>query len=149
MWHIFYISWNWSLSTLLKGAWTSRDINVNTQKLKSFGTLTAPLNRNQWLQNFACSLLVTRFHFSALLEIHFFILIFFCSTLIFVSHHQTAGQSHCVQITSGTSFRNVSKVQFWGMMITSQNCLREEISRLNFVNAYYYAVQNLPSFCCF
>jgi hypothetical protein len=50
---------------------------LKIRRQKTFRTLAAPQNKNQCLQNFACSLLVTGVNFSVLLEIQIFILMFF------------------------------------------------------------------------
>jgi hypothetical protein len=52
-------------------------LKIEDRKIETFGTLAAPQNKNQSLQNFACSLLVTRVKFFMLLEFQFLIFMFF------------------------------------------------------------------------
>jgi hypothetical protein len=43
-------------------------------------------------------------------------------------------------------FENVSRFKYWGMAVSNQNLIQEEIKRrLNSGNAYYHLVQNLLS----
>jgi hypothetical protein len=65
---------------------------------------------------------------------------------MFMSHHQTAGQSNYIRVAN-KSFERVSKFKYLGTTLTDQNCTHEEIrSRLNSGNACVHAVQNLLSF---
>jgi hypothetical protein len=64
---------------------------------------------------------------------------------MFMSHHQTAGQSNYIKVAN-KSFEKVAKFKYLGAILTDQNCIYEEIrSRLNLGNACYHAVQNLLS----
>jgi hypothetical protein len=64
---------------------------------------------------------------------------------MFMSRHQTAGQSNYIRIAN-KSFEKVAKFRYLGATLTDQNCIQEEIrSRLNLGNACYHAVQNLLS----
>jgi hypothetical protein len=64
---------------------------------------------------------------------------------MFMSHHQTAGQSTCVRVAN-KSFESVAKFKYLGATLTDQNCIHEEIrSRLNSGNTCCHAVQNLLS----
>jgi hypothetical protein len=61
---------------------------------------------------------------------------------MFMSHHQTAGQSNYVRVAN-KSFEKVAKFKYLGSTLMDQNCSHEEIrSRLNSGNACYHAVQN-------
>jgi hypothetical protein len=67
------------------------------------------------------------------------------TTYIFMSRHQTAGQSNYVRVAN-KSFEKVAKFKHLGTILTDQNCIHEEIrSRINSRNACYHAVQNLLS----
>jgi hypothetical protein len=62
---------------------------------------------------------------------------------IFMSHHQTAGQSNYIRVANN-SFEKVAKLKYLGSKLMDQNCIHEEIrSRLNSGNACYHLVQNL------
>jgi hypothetical protein len=62
---------------------------------------------------------------------------------MFMSRHQTAGQSNYIRVAN-KSFENVEKFKCFGSTLRDQNCIHEEIrSRLNSGNASYHAVQNL------
>jgi hypothetical protein len=64
---------------------------------------------------------------------------------MFMSRHQTAGQSNYIRIAN-KSFERVAKLKYMGATLTDQNCIHEEIrSRLNSGNACFHAVQNLLS----
>jgi hypothetical protein len=66
---------------------------------------------------------------------------------MFMSHHQTAGQSDCIRVAN-KSFENVAKFKYLGATLTDRNCIHEEIrSRLNSGNACFHAAQNLLSSC--
>jgi hypothetical protein len=62
-----------------------------------------------------------------------------------LSRHQNVGQNRYVKIAN-RSFENVSQLKYFGMAITNQNLILEEIKRrLNSGNAYYHSVQSLLS----
>jgi hypothetical protein len=64
---------------------------------------------------------------------------------MFISRHQTAGQSNYIRVAN-KSFERVAKFKYLEATLTDQNCIHEEIrSRLNSGNACYHAVQNLLS----
>jgi hypothetical protein len=64
---------------------------------------------------------------------------------MFMSRHQTAGQSNYIRVAN-KSFEKVAEFKYLGSTLTDQNCIHEEIrSRLNSGNACYHAVQNLLS----
>jgi hypothetical protein len=64
---------------------------------------------------------------------------------MFMSRYQTAGQSNYIRVAN-KSFEKVAKFKYFGVTLTDQNCIHEEIrSRLNLGNACYHAVQNLLS----
>jgi hypothetical protein len=64
---------------------------------------------------------------------------------MFMSHHQTAGQSNYIRVANISS-EKVAKFKYLGATLMDQNCIHEEIrSRLNSGNARYHAVQNLSS----
>jgi hypothetical protein len=64
---------------------------------------------------------------------------------MFMSRHQTAGQSNYIRVAN-KSFERVAKFKYLGATLTDQNCIHEEIRiRLNAGNACYHAVQNLLS----
>jgi hypothetical protein len=61
---------------------------------------------------------------------------------MFMSRHQTAGQSNNIRVAN-KSFEKVAKFKYLEATLTDQNCIHEEIrSRLNSRNACYHAVQN-------
>jgi hypothetical protein len=41
--------------------------------------------------------------------------------------------------------KNVTKVRYFGAILTNQNCIHEQCKRLSSENAYYHFVQNLLS----
>jgi hypothetical protein len=60
-------------------------------------------------------------------------------------HYQYSGQNHNLVIAN-KSFENVARLKYFGISITSQTCIHEEIkSRLDLGNACYSSVQNLLS----
>jgi hypothetical protein len=62
-----------------------------------------------------------------------------------LSCHQNAGQNHDMNIAN-TSFENVAQFRYFGMIVTNQNLIQEEIKRrLNLSNACYHSIQNLLS----
>jgi hypothetical protein len=62
-----------------------------------------------------------------------------------MSHHPNSEQNQNIKIAN-ESFENVTKFKYFGMMLTNQNDIHDEIkSRLNSGNACYYSVQNLLS----
>jgi hypothetical protein len=64
---------------------------------------------------------------------------------MFLSRHQTAGQSNYVRVAN-ISFEKVAKFKYLGATLTDQNCIHEEIrSSPNSGNACYNVVQNLLS----
>jgi hypothetical protein len=64
---------------------------------------------------------------------------------MFMSHHQTAGQSNYIRVAN-KSFERVAKFKYMGATLTDQNFIHEEIrNRLNSGNACFHAVQNLLS----
>jgi hypothetical protein len=64
---------------------------------------------------------------------------------MFMSRHQTAGQSNYIRVAN-KSFEKVANFKYSGSKLTDRNCIHEEIwSRLNLGNACYRAVQNLLS----
>jgi hypothetical protein len=66
---------------------------------------------------------------------------------MFMSCHQTAGQSNYMKVAN-KSFEKVAKFKYLGATLTDQNCIHEEIRRrLTSGNACYRAVQNLLSSC--
>jgi hypothetical protein len=63
-----------------------------------------------------------------------------------VSCRQNAGQNHDIK-TANRPFENVAQFKYFGMTVTNQNLIQEEVNtRLNSGNACYYVVQNLLSF---
>jgi hypothetical protein len=65
---------------------------------------------------------------------------------MFMSCHQTAGQSNYVRVAN-KFFEKVAKFKYLGATLTDQNCIHKEIkSRLNSENACYHAVQYILSF---
>jgi hypothetical protein len=64
---------------------------------------------------------------------------------MFMSRHQTAGQSNSLRVAI-EAFERVAKFMYLGATLTDQNCIHEEIrNRLNSGNTYYHEVQNLLS----
>ena len=62
-----------------------------------------------------------------------------------LSHHQNAGQDHGIKI-GNRSFENVAQFRYFGMRMTNQNLIQEEIKRrLNLGDACYHSVKNLLS----
>jgi hypothetical protein len=63
-----------------------------------------------------------------------------------VSCHLNSGQNQNIIRIANESFENVAKFKYFGMTLTDQNDVHEEIkSRLNSGNACYYSAQNLLS----
>jgi hypothetical protein len=60
---------------------------------------------------------------------------------MFMPRHQTAGQSSYIRVAN-KSFEKVAELKYLGAILTDQNCIHEEIRRLNSGNACYHAVQN-------
>jgi hypothetical protein len=55
-----------------------------------------------------------------------------------LSRHQNAGQNWDIKIAN-RSFENTPQFKYFGMAVTNQNLIEEEIkSRLNFGNACYH-----------
>jgi hypothetical protein len=66
---------------------------------------------------------------------------------MFMSCHQTAGQSNYIRVAN-ISFERVAKFKHLGATLTDHSCIHEEIrSRLNLGNACFHTVQNLLSSC--
>jgi hypothetical protein len=66
---------------------------------------------------------------------------------MFMSHHQTAGQSNYIWVAN-KSFERVEKFKYLGETLMDQKCFHEEIrSRLNLGNACFHSVQNFLSSC--
>jgi hypothetical protein len=64
---------------------------------------------------------------------------------MFMSRHQTAGQSNYVRVAN-KSFEKVAKFKYLGSTLREQNCIYEEIrSRIKSGNVCYHAIQNLLS----
>jgi hypothetical protein len=64
---------------------------------------------------------------------------------MFMSQHQTTGQSHYTEVTK-KALGKVAKLKYLGKMLTYLNCIHEKIkSRISLGNACYHAVQNLLS----
>jgi hypothetical protein len=62
-----------------------------------------------------------------------------------VSHRQIAGQNHYIKIANN-AFENVAKFRYFGVTVTNQNLIHEEIkSRLNSAVACYQSIQSLLS----
>ena len=62
-----------------------------------------------------------------------------------MSHDQNAGQSHSTK-TDNSSFERVEEFKYFGITLTNQNSITEEIkSRLKSGNACYHSLQNLLS----
>jgi hypothetical protein len=62
-----------------------------------------------------------------------------------MSCRQNAGQNHDIRITN-RSLKNVAQFEYFGMTVTNQNLIQEEIKRrLNSGNACYHSFQNLSS----
>jgi hypothetical protein len=65
-----------------------------------------------------------------------------------LSCHQNAGQNHNIKIAD-TSLENVAQFKYFGMTVTDQNLIQEEIKRrLNLGNACYHSAQNLCLLIC-
>jgi hypothetical protein len=59
--------------------------------------------------------------------------------------HPNSGQNQNIRIANG-SFENVATFKYFGMTLTNQNDIHDEIkTRLNSGNACYYSVQNILS----
>jgi hypothetical protein len=64
-----------------------------------------------------------------------------------MSCHPNSGQNQNIRIAN-ESFENVAKFEYFGMRLTNQNEIHDEIkSRLNSGNSCYHSVQNLLSSC--
>jgi hypothetical protein len=64
-----------------------------------------------------------------------------------MSRHPNSGQNQNIR-TANESFENVAKFKYFGMTLTNQNDIYDEIrSRLNSGNAYCYSAQNILSSC--
>jgi hypothetical protein len=62
-----------------------------------------------------------------------------------MTHHQNLGQDENIRIAN-EAFENVAKFKHFGMTLTNQNGIHDEIkSRLNSRNAWCHSVQNLLS----
>jgi uncharacterized protein YllA (UPF0747 family) len=62
-----------------------------------------------------------------------------------LSRHQYLGRNRNIKIAK-RSFENVSHFNMLGTTVKNQNVIQEEIKRrLNYGNACYHSVQNLPS----
>jgi hypothetical protein len=59
-------------------------------------------------------------------------------------HEQNTEQDHNLKICNN-SYENVTKVRYFGVILTNKNCVHEQCKRLNLENAYYHLVQNLLS----
>jgi hypothetical protein len=60
-----------------------------------------------------------------------------------MSRHPNSGQNQNIRIAN-ESFEKVAKFKYWGMTLTNENDIHDEVkSRLNSRNACYYSVQNL------
>jgi hypothetical protein len=60
-----------------------------------------------------------------------------------LSRRQNAGLNHDIKIAN-RSFENVVQLQYFGMTVTNNNLIQEEIKRrLNSGNACYHSVHNL------
>jgi hypothetical protein len=65
-----------------------------------------------------------------------------------MSHHQD-WRAKSLHKIANKSFENVAKFKYFGMTVTNQNCIHEEIkNRLVSGNAYYRSFQNfcLPAY---
>jgi hypothetical protein len=47
---------------------------------------------------------------------------------MFRSHHKNSGQSHNIK-TANKSLQNVAHFEYFGMALTNQNCIHEEIKK--------------------
>jgi hypothetical protein len=62
-----------------------------------------------------------------------------------LSCHQNAGQNHDMNIAN-TSFESVAQFRYFGVIVTNQNLIREEIKRrLNLSNACCHSIQSILS----
>jgi hypothetical protein len=62
-----------------------------------------------------------------------------------LSRHQNVGRNLDIKMAN-RSFENVSQFKYLGTTVTNRNLIEEEIKkRLNYGNACYHSVQNLPS----
>jgi hypothetical protein len=62
-----------------------------------------------------------------------------------LSRPQIEGKNHNIKIAN-RSFENAAKINYFGMLVTCQNLIHEEItSILNLDNACYLSVQSLSS----
>jgi hypothetical protein len=64
-----------------------------------------------------------------------------------LSHHHNVRQNHDIKIAN-RSFENVAELKYFGMTVTNQNLIQEEIKkRLNLGNACYHSIQNVLYSC--
>jgi hypothetical protein len=62
-----------------------------------------------------------------------------------LSRHQNAGQNHDIK-TANRCLENVAQFRYFGVTVTNQNLIQEEIKRrLSSGNACYHSVQKLLS----
>jgi hypothetical protein len=62
-----------------------------------------------------------------------------------MSRHLNSGQNQNIRVAN-ESFENVAEFKYFGMTLTNQNDIHDEIKgKLNLENAYYYPVENLLS----
>jgi hypothetical protein len=62
-----------------------------------------------------------------------------------LSHPQNVGRNHDIKIAN-TLFENVTQFRYFGMTVTNENLIQEELKkRLTLGNACYHSGQNLLS----